>query len=152
MKYSPAALRLLGYGLRSHRWNDFVSHTMQTWFKFSSDHNVSNFAFFNNENHRNSSGTTHGGVLMTYMDYCMSAAVWDLSGGRHAYTINLNNKFIRPARISRWLFAEVRIVEVADTIRLEGQINANDPKGMLILLSKGEFTLPKKIKKFGNNN
>lgn len=146
MKYSPAALRLLGYNLRSDKWDDFVSHTMQTWFKFSPDHSVSNFAWYNNDNHRNSMNVTHGGALMTFMDYCMAASIWDHTGGKSAYTIELNNKFIRPARIGRWIFGEIRIVEVSETITLEGRLNINDPDGMLILQSLGKFSLPKDSK------
>jgi acyl-coenzyme A thioesterase PaaI-like protein len=146
MKYSPASLALLGYTRRGDHWNDFVTKTMATWYKFSPDHSVSHFAWVNNPHHRNSQGVTHGGALMTFMDYCMAAHVWDLSGGRTGYTIELNNQFIRPARITRWLFAEVRATSVGETIELQGTVSANDPTGMLILRSFGRFTLPKELK------
>lgn len=146
MLYTPASLELLGYTRRSESWDDFVAKTMATWFKFSPDHSVSEFAWVNNINHQNSMGVTHGGALMTYMDYCMSAAIWDLTGGGSAYTIELNNKFIRPARIKRWLFGKVTPLVVGDTIELEGEIRANDPTGMLIMQSYGKFTLPKQPK------
>ena len=151
MKYSPAALELLGYTRRSEKWDDFVSKTMATWFKFTPDHSESNFAWVNNEHHRNSQGVTHGGALMTYMDYCMSAAVWDLSGGKAAYTIELNNQFIRPARIVRWIFAEVRPTIISDVIELEGILRVNDPTGMIVLKSYGKFTLPKELKMLDND-
>jgi acyl-coenzyme A thioesterase PaaI-like protein len=83
---------------------------------------------------------------MTYMDYCMGAHVWDLSGGKSAYTIELNNRFIRPARITRWLFGEVRHVITGEIIELAGTVRANDPTGMLVLESFGRFTLPKPLK------
>jgi acyl-coenzyme A thioesterase PaaI-like protein len=146
MKYTPASLRLLGYTRRSTDWQDFVTKTMATWYRFSPDHSVSHFAWVNNPHHRNTQGTTHGGALMTYMDYCMSAHVWDLSGGRAAYTMELNNRFIRPARITRWLFAEVKHIIVGEVIELAGQVRANDPTGMLVLESFGRFTLPKQLK------
>ena len=146
MKYTPASLRLLGYTRRSTDWQDFVTKTMATWYRFSPDHSVSSFAWVNNPHHRNAQGTTHGGALMTYMDYCMSAHVWDLSGGRAAYTMELNNRFIRPARITRWLFAEVKHIIVGEVIELAGQVRANDPTGMLVLESFGRFTLPKQLK------
>ena len=91
-------------------------------------------------------GVTHGGALMTYMDYCMAASVWDLTGGKSAYTIELNNKFIRPARIKRWLFGKVTPIAVGDTIELAGEIRANDPTGMVVLESYGKFTLPRELK------
>jgi acyl-coenzyme A thioesterase PaaI-like protein len=91
-------------------------------------------------------GVTHGGALMTFMDYCMAATIWDYTQGKNAYTIELNNKFVRPARLDRWLFGEIKIVNVDDTISLEGRINANDPGGMLVLQSTGKFSLPKEIK------
>jgi len=143
MKYSPAALRLLGYNLRSHVWEDFVANTMQTWFKFSIDHVESNFAWYTLSLHKNALNLTHGGALMTYMDYCMAAHIWDLTGGKQAVTTQMSNKFIRPARIGRWLFGRVQLVEQNDTIILHGEIHANDPDGMLILASQGEFILPK---------
>lgn len=152
MKYSPSSLQLLGYTRRAENWNDFVSKTMATWYKFSADHSVSKFAWVNNPHHRNSQGVTHGGALMTFMDYCMAAHVWDLSGGKSGYTIELNNQFVRPARINRWLFAEVRATSVGETIELEGTINANDPTGMLILKSFGRFTLPKELKIIDDDN
>jgi acyl-coenzyme A thioesterase PaaI-like protein len=146
MLYTPASLELLGYTRRSEKWDDFITKTMATWFKFSPDHSISEFAWVNNINHRNSMGVTHGGALMTYMDYCMSATIWDLTGGGSAYTIELNNKFIKPARIKRWLFAKVTPLVVGETIELSGEIRANDPTGMLILKSYGKFTLPKQPK------
>ncbi|CAB4241755.1 PaaI HGG motif-containing thioesterase, possibly involved in aromatic compounds catabolism [uncultured Caudovirales phage] len=152
MKYSPGALTILGYTRRSLEWNDFVSKTMATWYKFSADHSESKFVWVNNEHHRNSMGITHGGALMTYMDYCMSAAIWDLTGGRSAMTIELNNKFIKPARIKRWLFASVKPIAVGDTIELEGEIRANDPTGMIVLQSYGKFTLPRQPKMLDNDS
>jgi uncharacterized protein (TIGR00369 family) len=146
MKYTPGSLRLLGYTRRSGHWQDFITKTMTTWYKFSPDHSVSQFAWVNNQHHRNSQGTTHGGALMTYMDYCMSAAVWDLSGGKAAFTIELNNQFIRPARITRWLFAEVKPTSITDVVELEGVVRVNDPTGMIVLKSFGRFTLPKTLK------
>lgn len=145
MKYSPAALELLGYTRRSDKWNDFVTKTMATWYKFAPDHSECNFAWVNNEHHRNSQGVTHGGALMTYMDYCMSAAIWDLTGGA-AYTMQLDNQFLHPARIKRWLFCRVVPRGVGDVIELDGEIRANDPTGMPVLKSYGKFTLPKKPK------
>lgn len=146
MKYSPAALELLGYTRRSDDWNDFVSRTMATWYKFSPDHKESNFVWINNEHHRNAQGVTHGGALMTFMDYCMGATIWDLTGGGFGYTVELNNQFLHPARIKRWLFAKVTPLYIGDTIELEGTIRANDPEGMPIIRSFGRFTLPKKPK------
>jgi acyl-coenzyme A thioesterase PaaI-like protein len=151
MLYSPAALELLGYKKRGNEWNDFVSRTMATWYKFSPDHSVSQFAWVNNQHHRNTHGVTHGGALMTYMDYCMGASIWDLTGGKFAYTIELNNKFIRPARITRWLFASVRPIMSEDQIEVTGEVRANDPTGMVVLQSFGRFTLPKELKILDKN-
>ena len=150
MKYTPAALQLLGYHPRSNSWKDFVTYTMQTWFKFSQDHSVSEFAWYNNKYHRNTMNVTHGGALMTFMDQCMSATIWDLTGGQSAYTMQLDNKFVHPARLDRWIFCQVRPVEVGDTIKLEGEIHVNEPNGHLVLKSSGEFTLPKKLKVLDN--
>ena len=150
MLYSPASLRLLGYNVRGEHWKDFVTWTMQTWYKFTPDHSVANFAWYSQEAHRNSQGTTHGGALMTYMDYCMAAAVWDLTG-KAAYTIELNNQFIRPARTKRWLFTEVWPTMKNNEIELEAIMRANDPTGMIVMKSFGRFTLPKELKVLDDN-
>jgi hypothetical protein len=88
----------------------------------------------------------HGGALMTYMDYAMSATIWDLSGGLNAYTLQLNNEFVRAARINRWLFAQVIPTVLPDCIELNGTIRVNDPTGLLIMKSYGKFTLPRSPK------
>lgn len=150
MLYSPASLRLLGYNVRGEHWKDFVTWTMQTWYKFTPDHSVANFAWYSQEAHRNSQGTTHGGALMTYMDYCMAAAVWDLTG-KAAYTIELNNQFIRPARTKRWLFTEVWPTIKNNEIELEAIMRANDPTGMIVMKSFGRFSLPKELKVLDDN-
>jgi acyl-coenzyme A thioesterase PaaI-like protein len=146
MKYSPAALEILGYTRRSDKWNDFVSKTMATWYKFTPDHSESNFVWINNEHHRNAQNVTHGGALMTFMDYCMGAALWDLTGGGFGYTMELNNQFIHPARIKRWIFCRVVPRTVGDVIELDGEMRVNDPTGMPVMRSYGKFTLPKKPK------
>lgn len=151
MKYSPAALEILGYTRRSDKWNDFVSKTMATWYKFTPDHSESNFVWVNNDHHRNAQGVTHGGALMTFMDYCMGATLWDLTGGGFGYTMELNNQFIHPARIKRWIFCRVVPVSVSDVIELSGEMRVNDPTGMPIMRSYGKFTLPKKPKVLDDN-
>jgi hypothetical protein len=145
MLYSPASLRLLGYNVRGEHWKDYVTWTMQPWYKFAPDHSIAQFAWYSQEAHRNSQGTTHGGALMTYIDYCMAATVWDLTG-KAAYTIELNNMFIRPARTKRWLFTEVWPKMKDNEIELEAIMRANDPTGMIVMKSFGRFTLPKELK------
>ncbi len=151
MKYSPAALEILGYTRRSDKWNDFVSKTMATWYKFTPDHSESNFVWVNNDHHRNAQGVTHGGALMTFMDYCMGATLWDLTGGGFGYTMELNNQFIHPARIKRWIFCRVVPINVGNVIELSGEMRVNDPTGMPIMRSYGKFTLPKKPKVLDDN-
>lgn len=151
MKYSPAALEILGYTRRSDKWNDFVSKTMATWYKFTPDNSESNFVWVNNDHHRNAQGVTHGGALMTFMDYCMGATLWDLTGGGFGYTMELNNQFIHPARIKRWIFCRVVPISVGNVIELSGEMRVNDPTGMPIMRSYGKFTLPKKPKVLDDN-
>lgn len=147
MKYTPAGLRLLGYALRSQHWNDFATHTMETWFRFSDDHSVSDFAWYSTELHRNIMNITHGGALATYMDYAMVASIWDLSGGGTGVTVSLANEFVKVARINRWLFAQVKTIAIDEFIELEGSIRVNDPNGMLVVKSSGKFTMPRGIDK-----
>lgn len=152
MKYSPTALEILGYKRRSEKWNDFVSKTMATWYKFAPDHSESNFVWVNNDHHRNAQGVTHGGALMTFMDYCMGATIWDLTDGGFGYTMELNNQFVHPARIKRWIFCRVVPISVGDVIELSGEMRVNDPTGMPVMKSYGKFTLPKKPKVLDDND
>lgn len=144
MLYTPSALRLLGYNLRSRHWNDFPSHIMEIWFKFSTDHTISEFAWYSTQQHRNVMNVTHGGALVTYMDYAMAASIWDITAGGNAWTVSLNNEFLRPAKINRWLFAQVKPMVVGDLIELEGSVRVNNSDGMLVMKSLGKFTRPKR--------
>lgn len=50
------------------------------------------------ESHCNAQGFIHGGVLMTFMDHCLSLLVWEKSGRAMCSTIHLDNHFLSALR------------------------------------------------------
>jgi acyl-coenzyme A thioesterase PaaI-like protein len=56
------------------------------------------FGFVAEPRHANVGGVVHGGMLMTFMDDLLGASVWFAVKQRPVSTIQLNNRFISPAR------------------------------------------------------
>ena len=151
MLYSPGALKLLGYTPRKNSGNDYVSKTMQVWYRFDIAGDSNEFAWVNTQSHSNENGVTHAGAVLTYMDYAMSTTIHKITG-RWPYITELNNKFTSSARIVRWLFASITVITRTDEdIELNGRINAHHPDGMLVLQSTGKFNLPKLPKMLDND-
>ena len=66
-------------------------------------------AFRSREEHSNTHGTIHGGILMTFADYtaCLGA-----SGGEQesSATISLNTEFVAPAQVGDLLLGECEVL------------------------------------------
>ncbi len=58
----------------------------------------SRYAFRAEERHANVGGVVHGGMLMTFMDEILGITVWQAAGRQPVSTIQLNARFISPAR------------------------------------------------------
>lgn len=138
-----------GYILREG-WDDVIQRDMEIWYRFTSDRSVTHYAFCPRLDHRNSAGFVHGGVLTTFLDHCMGSMCWMLTNGGFGWTITLNMQFIRPAKVQRWIFAEVRHLSGSATnILLEGRLYSTPGfSGPLIAQGQGSFTVPgRKAKK-----
>lgn len=138
-----------GYILREG-WDDVIQRDMEVWYRFTDDRSVTHYAFYPRRGHRNSAGFVHGGVLTMFMDHCMGSMCWLLTDGGFGWTMTLSMQFTRPARVERWIFAEVRHLSgQGSNILLEGRLYSV-PKfsGPLIAQGQGSFTVPgKKAKK-----
>lgn len=137
-----------GYILREG-WDDMIQRDMEVWYRFTEDHDLSHYAWFAREDHKNSAGFVHGGALATYMDHCMGSMCWLRTNGGFGWTMTLNMQFLKPARTNRWIFAEIRHLSGTGTnILLEGQLRSGSLSGPLLAQGQGSFTVPgRKAKK-----
>ena len=55
------------------------------------------FIFKVDERHVNGRGVLHGGMLMTYADLTLGAAVWDATDYAPSVTLNMHTQFLKPA-------------------------------------------------------
>ena len=59
---------------------------------------VRRFAFVVDERHVNMRGVLHGGMLMTFADLALGAAVWDATDNAPCVTLNMQTQFLKSAR------------------------------------------------------
>jgi uncharacterized protein (TIGR00369 family) len=55
------------------------------------------FIFKVDERHVNMRSVLHGGMLMTYADLTLGAAVWDATDYAPSVTLNMHTQFLKPA-------------------------------------------------------
>ncbi|MZR30559.1 PaaI family thioesterase [Sneathiella litorea] len=72
-------------------------------------------AFRVEERHLNSIKIIHGGMLMTFADSALAAAVRHV-GGRPSVTIKMNSEFLAPAREGDWVESDVEVVRSTRTV------------------------------------
>lgn len=101
------SLKSQGYLQRSSSWNDYITHTMDVWYRWDED-NVANFAWYVTKWYLNPARILHGGATMTFIDHCMGALCYHTTNGAVSHTLQLSTQFIHPARANRWLFCEAR--------------------------------------------
>lgn len=56
------------------------------------------FALPLDSRHVNMRGVIHGGMLMTYADLTLGAAVWDATDNAACVTMNMQTQFLKPAK------------------------------------------------------
>jgi uncharacterized protein (TIGR00369 family) len=56
------------------------------------------FIFRVDERHVNGRGVLHGGMLMTFADLALGAAVWDATDYAPSVTLNMHTQFLKPSR------------------------------------------------------
>jgi uncharacterized protein (TIGR00369 family) len=66
--------------------------------------------------HMNSSGSLHGGVLMTFADIAMSQTSRAVSGARTCSTVSLTCDFTGPGKLGDVIIARVRVTRQTRTM------------------------------------
>ena len=98
-------------------------------------------AFFALPRHANGLGLVHGGMLTSFMDGLLAAAVWRASR-RSSVTIHLSVDFLHMARVGEWVFGESRVTRLTREVAfVEGRAYAGS--GDLVRAS-GVFKLMRK--------
>lgn len=85
------------------------------------------FAVQTDERHRNTGGTVHGGMLMTFADFALCLlAVWD-QPGEHCVTVSCHNQFVAAAQPGDLIEASGEVVRRTRSLTfVRGQLAAGD--------------------------
>ena len=98
-------------------------------------------AFLALPRHANGLGLVHGGMLTSFMDGLLAAAVWRASR-RSSVTIHLSVDFLHMARVGQWVFGESRVTRLTrDVDFVEGRAHA---AGTDVVRASGVFKLMRK--------
>jgi uncharacterized protein (TIGR00369 family) len=101
---------------------------------------VTCFAFIAAEQHMNSAGSVHGGMLMSFMEVAMSRTARIVSGAQRCATVSLTSDFVGPARLGETIEARVRATRRTRTmVFLSGEIAVGD---RAILIATGLWKIP----------
>jgi uncharacterized protein (TIGR00369 family) len=88
---------------------------------------ITRFAFIAAENHMNSAGSVHGGMLMSLADVAMSRTSRLVSGAPRCSTVSLTTDFVGPGRLGDLIEARIRITRRTRTmVFLSAEIVAGD--------------------------
>ena len=85
------------------------------------------FAFLADARHRNTAGTVHGGMLMTFADFALClTATWDQPGEK-CVTVSCNSEFVAPGRPGDLIEASGEVVRRTKSLPfVRGQVYADD--------------------------
>ena len=85
------------------------------------------FAFLADARHRNTAGTVHGGMLMTFADFALClTATWDQPGEK-CVTVSCNSEFVAPGRPGDVIEASGEVVRRTRSLTfVRGQVYANE--------------------------
>ena len=85
------------------------------------------FAFLADTRHRNTAGTVHGGMLMTFADFALClTATWDQPGEK-CVTVSCNSEFVAPGRPGDLIEASGEVVRRTKSLTfVRGQVYADD--------------------------
>ncbi len=93
------------------------------------------YAFVVADKHMNAAGSTHGGMLMAFMDVAMAQSTRRATGARGANTVSLTCDFVGPGRLGDVIEAQVRITRRTRTmVFLSGELSS---AGRKILVGTG---------------
>jgi uncharacterized protein (TIGR00369 family) len=68
------------------------------------------YAFRVDQRHVNRRGVLHGGMLMTFADAALGAAVWEATGNAPCVTVNMQTHFLRGARLGDLVEVEPQLL------------------------------------------
>ena len=85
------------------------------------------FAFLADARHRNTAGTVHGGMLMTFADFALClTATWDQPGEK-CVTVSCNSEFVAPGRPGDVIEASGEVVRRTRSLTfVRGQVYADE--------------------------
>ncbi len=85
------------------------------------------FAFLADARHRNTAGTVHGGMLMTFADFALClTATWDQPGEK-CVTVSCNSEFVAPGRPGDLIEASGEVVRRTKSLTfVRGQVYVDD--------------------------
>ena len=85
------------------------------------------FAFLADARHRNTAGTVHGGMLMTFADFALClTATWDQPGEK-CVTVSCNSEFVAQGRPGDLIEASGEVVRRTKSLTfVRGQVYADD--------------------------
>ena len=97
------------------------------------------FGFVAEPRHANVGGVVHGGMLMTFMDDLLGASVWFAVKQRPVSTIQLNNRFISPARPGDFVTMTPKVERVTKSVVfVSGELMVGD---RLVMASDGVWKI-----------
>jgi len=93
----------------------FNLHAGPVW-RLPSDGEVRRFALVVADKHMNSSGSLHGGLIMTFADVAMSQTARAASGAPATSTVSMTCDFVGPGKLGDILEARVRVTRLTRTM------------------------------------
>ena len=93
----------------------FNLHAGPIW-RLPADGEVRRYALVAADKHMNSSGSVHGGLLMTFADIAMSQTARAVSGAPVCSTVSLTCDFVGPGKLGDILEAKVRVTRQTRTM------------------------------------
>jgi uncharacterized protein (TIGR00369 family) len=89
------------------------------------------FAFRAGPEHLNPQGIVHGGMLASFADHVMGAAVWEAIGRKPCATVSLHSSFLGPARAGEWVEGLAKVTRRGQSlVFVVGRLFAGD-RGLL---------------------
>ncbi|MDB5314659.1 MAG: thioesterase superfamily protein [Rhodospirillales bacterium] len=85
------------------------------------------YGFVAEQRHLNVGGVVHGGMLMTFMDDMLGTTVWEAAGRQPVSTIQLNSRFVSPARLGEFVECVPRVERMARSVAfIRGELLVGD--------------------------
>ena len=74
------------------------------------------YGLLTTDQHDNSTGAVHGGVLASFMDQALSTIAWNAAGRSPASTVSLDLQFASAVRPGSFIIAQGRVVRVGKSL------------------------------------